>query len=173
MAKPTNTLITDTLTTDALTTGASAEDVGQPVISDIAVPDVSSLGWPLADQVFLHVESQQNVGEFHTPGSQGVEDFSAFEFTIADLPADSLLADIENTDLGFFDLNDLLVHDDSVPEGHMLQVSDASAAESTGSETAFETESSLSDVNSLSVNMAFPQLTIVIDDESDPNTVAI
>jgi len=34
-------------------------------------------------------------------------------------------------------------------------------------------ETSQSDMQHLPVNMAFPHLTIVIDDESDPNTVAI
>ena len=162
MAKPTDTLI---------------ENADAAVIGEIAIPGVASLGWSPADHIFIHVEGQEAVGEFYASDAEGVDDSSFIEFAVADLPADSLLADIENQDLGIFDLNDLLEQADAVPETSMLLVADGSDMESGVAETAFQVdspqESAPSAVDQWTMNMAFAQLTIVIDDESGPDTVAI
>jgi len=102
-----------------------------------------------------------------------VDDISIIEIPVADLPVDGLLADLGNQDLGYFDLNDLLMQADATYEGHMLNVSDESDLNPDVAQTNHAAETSQSDMQHLPVNMAFPHLTIVIDDESDPNTVAI
>lgn len=158
MAKPTHILM---------------EDTGDAVISNVSVPDLTPVGWTSTDQLFLQVEGQQTVGEVYSPGTEGLEVTSVIEFTVADIPAISLLADIDNYDLDYFDLNDLLMQSETVPEGPMKQVLDGPDTESAVAETAHEAESSPADVSGLPINMAFPQLTIVIDDEADPGTVAI
>ena len=149
------------------------EDTDAAVISNVSVPGLTPIGWTSTDQLFLQVEGQQTVGEVYLPGTQGLEVASVIEFAVADIPAISLLADIDNYDLDHFDLNDLLMQSESVPEGPMKQVLDGPGMESAVAETAHEAVSSLSDVSGLPINMAFPQLTIVIDDEPDPTTVAI
>jgi hypothetical protein len=158
MTKPADTLLEDTDTV---------------VISDVSVPDMASLGWPPADHVFISVEGQQAVGDFYSLGEEVVEDASIIEFTVEDLPANSVLADLENQDLGIFDLNNVLGQTDTVPGGRILPGSNTSDTGSADTETAPQADLSPSDVHHLSVNMALPHLTIVIDDESGSNTVAI
>ena len=149
------------------------EDADAAVISDVSVPDLTPDGWLFADQYFLQIEGQEKVGEVYFPGTEGLEVTSVIEFAVADIPANSLLADIDNYDLDYFDLNDLLKQAEPVAEGPMKPVLDGPGMESAVAETAHEAESSPSDVSGLPINMAFPQLTIVIDDEADPMTVAI
>ena len=148
-------------------------NVGEAVISSVDVPVMASLGWAPADHVFIRVEGQETVGEFYTPGADEGDDNSAIEFTVADLPVDSLLADLEMQDMGFFDLNDLLNSDEANPDGRVSQVSDDFVMRSDLAGAALEAQTSHLDVQDLTVNMGFHQMTIVIDDEPDPNTVAI
>lgn len=160
MAKPTDMLIEDA-------------DTDTFIVGEISAPNMPSLGWQPVDHLYIHIEDQDAVGELISSGADPGEDSLAIEFTVADLPANALLADIENQDLGLFDLNDLLGQADAAPEGHMTLVSDGSDMESDVAETALQMDSPPSAVDHLPINMAFPQLTIVIDDESGPDIVAI
>jgi len=149
------------------------EDTDVVVISNISVPDLTPVGWASTDQLYPQVEGPLAVGEVYSPGTQGLEVASVIEFAVADIPAISLLVDIDNYDLGYFELNDLLMQDETAPERPMEQVLVGPDMESAVAETAHEAESAPSDVSGLPVNMAFPQLTIMIDDEANPTTVAI
>jgi len=142
------------------------------VIGDIAVPNVVDLGWSPADNVFIHLDSQEMVGEFFAPQAGPVEEASVIEFAATDIPVGSLLVDIDGLDSDTLDLNELLSETGIEPELTLLAVPDAADSARSVSMDALQ-DADLPDIAQMSAGLAFPQLTIVIDDDPGSDTVAI
>ena len=142
------------------------------VIGDIAMPDAVDLGWSPADNVFIHLDSQEMFGEFFAPQAGPVEEASVIEFAATDIPVGSLLVDIDGHDSETLDLNELLSETGIAPELTLLAVPDAADSARSASMDALQ-DADLPDIAQMSTGLAFPQLTIVIDDDPGSDTVAI
>ncbi len=142
------------------------------VIGDIAVPDVVDLGWSPADNVIIHLDGQEMVGEFFAPQAGPVEEASVLEFAATDIPVGSLLVDIDGLDSDTLDLNELLSETGIEPELTLLAVPDAADSARSASMDALQ-DADLPDIAQISTGLAFPQLTIVIDDDPGSDTVAL
>jgi hypothetical protein len=142
------------------------------VIGDIAVPDVLDLGWSPADNVFIHLDGQEMVGEFFAPQAGPVEETSVLEFAATDIPVGSLLVDIDGLDSDTLDLNELLSETGIAPDLTLLAVPDAADSARSASMDALQ-DADLPDIAQMSTGLAFPQLTIVIDDDPGSDTVAL
>jgi hypothetical protein len=142
------------------------------VIGDIAVPDVVDLGWSPADNVFIHLDGQEMIGEFFAPQAGPAEEASVLEFAATDIPVGSLLVDIDGLDSDTLDLNELLSETGIAPELTLLAVPDAADSARSASMDALQ-DADLPDIAQMSTGLAFPQLTIVIDDDPGSDTVAL
>jgi hypothetical protein len=142
------------------------------VIGVIDVPDKDSLGWSPAEHVFVHLDGQDMVKEFFTPATGPGEEASVIEFAATDVPLGSLLVDIDGHDTETFDLNELLSETEVSPELAVVAIPDeADSVQPAGLDTP--SDAGLPDIAQMSVDLAFPPLTIVIDDESGSDTVAL
>ncbi len=142
------------------------------VIGDIAVPDVVDLGWSPADNVFIHLDSQEMFGEFFAPQAGPVEEASVIEFAATDIPVGSLLVDIDGLDSDTLDLNELLSETGIEPELTLLAVPDAADSARSVSMDVLQ-DADLPEIAQMSTGLAFPQLTFVIDDDPGSDAVAI
>ena len=143
------------------------------VIGDIAVPDMVDLGWSPADNVFIHLDGQEMFGEFFAPQAGPVEEASVIEFAATDIPVGSLLVDIDDGyDSETLDLNELLSDTGIAPELTLLAVPDATDSARSASMDALQ-DADLPEIAQMSTGIAFPQLTIVIDDDPGSDTVAL
>ena len=138
----------------------------------IAVPDKDSLGWSPAEHVFVHLDGQEMAGEFFAAQAGPVEEASVIEFAASDVPVGSLLVDIDGHDSETLDLNELLSETGIAPELTLLTIPDAAdSAHSANMDAAQDVD--LPDDVQMLTDLAFPQLTVVIDDESGSDTVAL
>ena len=142
------------------------------MIGKIAVPDKDSLGWSPAEHVFVHLDGQEMVGDFFAAQAGPVEEASVIEFAASDVPVGSLLVDIDGHDSETLDLNELLSETGIAPELTLLTIPDAADSARSASMDASQ-DVDLPDVTQMSIDLAFPQLTIVIDDDSGSDTVAL
>ena len=142
------------------------------MIGKIAVPDKDSLGWSPAEHVYVHLGGQEMVGDFFAPQAGPVEEASVIEFAASDVPVESLLVDIDGHDSETLDLNKLLSETGIAPDLTLLTIPDAAdSARSASMDTA--QDANLPDVAQMSTDLAFPQLTVVIDDDPGSDTVAL
>ena len=142
------------------------------MIGKIAVPDKDSLGWSPAEHVFVHLDGQEMAGEFFAPQAGPVEEASVLEFAATDIPVGSLLVDIDGLDSDTLDLNELLSESGIAPDLTLLAVPDAADSARSASMDALQ-DADLPDIAQMSTGLAFPQLTIVIDDDPGSDTVAL
>lgn len=142
------------------------------VIREIAVPDKASLGWSPAEHVYVHLDGQEMVQEFYAPITGLGEEVSVIEFEAGDVPVGSLLVDIDGQDNETFDLNELLSETGTAPELALVATPDEADSGQSASRDDPQ-DAGLPGIAQLSVDLTFPPLTIVIDDETGLDTVAL
>jgi len=142
------------------------------VVGDVAVPDKASLGWSPAEHVVVQLGGQEMVKDFIAPITVPDEESSVIEFAAVDVPAGSLLADIDGFDPEALDLNELLSKTEIVPDlTPVISPDEADSAQPANPDAPQILD--LSDVAQMPDGLAFPPLTVVIDDESGSDTVAV
>ena len=142
------------------------------MIGKIAVPDEDSLGWSPAEHVFVHLNGQEMAGEFFATQAGPVKEASVIEFAATDVPVGSLLVDIDGHDSETLDLNELLSETGTAPELTLLTIPDAADSARSASMVPSQ-DADLPDDAQISTDLAFPQLTVVIDDDPGSDTVAL
>lgn len=141
-------------------------------ISEFAVPDKASLGWSPAEHVIIHPSSHEMVAEFYGPTADSGEEASVIDFELADVTVGSLLVDIDGHDTDSFNLDELLNKTEFAPELAVVTMPDD--ADSTRSEERDDPrDANLPENAQTLAELVFPPLTVVIEDESGSETVAL
>ncbi|MDA7947655.1 MAG: hypothetical protein MPJ78_09275 [Hyphomicrobiaceae bacterium] len=145
-----------------------------PVVEEFASPDTADVVW--TDTIQPVAEDGQPVLEaFYAPESHAGDDSVSLEIPATDVSADTDWLDFAESGLESVDLNDLLDAGSVSAELETIAILGENASDETQSTEAKEPRSEASDwpeVAHLSEDFLFPQVTIVIDADSETDSVA-
>ena len=145
------------------------------VVEEFTLPDPADVNWTDVTQPHALGEGQNVLQAFYVPSSNVDEEDVSFEISVAELPSDTSWLSTEESGLESVDLNELLDAGSVSAELEAIAIlgenaSDEAPAVSDNVNASEATE--LPDVAQLSQDFFFPQVTIVIDADTDSESVA-
>lgn len=150
-------------------------EIATPVVEDFTLPDSVDVNWTDVTQPLSLGEEQNVLQAFYVPSLDADEDNVSLEIPVAELPSDTSWLSAEESGLESVDLNELLDAGSVSAELEAIAILGENASDEAptvaGGANAPES-ADLPDVAQLSQDFFFPQVTIVIDADSDPESVA-
>lgn len=145
------------------------------VVEEFTLPDPADVSWTDVTQPLALGEGQNVLQAFYVPSPNVDDEDVSFDISVADLPSDTSWLSTEESGLESVDLNELLDAGSVSAELEAIAIlgenaSDEAPAASDSANALDATE--LPDVAQLSQDFFFPQVTIVIDADTDSESVA-